>query len=204
MLERWASFDCYGTLIDWDAGISAVVGADRLDDYRRVEPEIQAAEPTLPYREVLQISGERVGADGAALAASLPSWPPFPETRAALEELRRRGWRIAILSNTDPDYLDASLALIGVPVDLKVAASEIGSYKPARRHWDVFYERTGATSAHHVHVGASSFHDIEPASALGVTTVWINRLAEAATVRPTRELSDLTRLPETLDELVPA
>jgi FMN phosphatase YigB (HAD superfamily) len=112
--------------------------------------------------------------------------------------------RFGILSNTDPDYLDASFELIGVEPDLKIAASEIGSYKPAREHWDVFFERTGADRSRHVHVAASLFHDIAPAADLGLTTVWINRQLETSDLPRAAELTDLAKLPETLDDLVPA
>src|SRR5439155_1691028 len=83
-----------------------------------------------------------------------------------------------------------------------VVAEEIRSYKPAHRHWEEFFERTGADRDRHVHVGASLFHDIEPAHELGLRSIWINRLGESAgNARPARELPDLTRLAETLDEL---
>ena len=219
MAGRWASFDCYGTLIDWDGGVRAQLArlfgegdAPRLlARYHEVEPKLQAEAPGRSYREVLTLSletlaaEERVSLDGEAdaLARSLPSWPPFPETRAALEELRARGWRLAILSNTDPDFLDASLALIGVPVDLKVVASAIGSYKPAPGHWTTFYAETAADPARPVHVGASLFHDVAPCAELGIPCVWIDRLGEGPDPRAARILPDLRALPDALDELVP-
>jgi len=218
---RWASFDCYGTLVDWDGGVGAqlerlfgAAAAPRLlARYHEVEPGLQAEEPTPSYRDVLTRSLEALAAEQGvvlpegeadALARSLPTWPPFPEVRGSLEELRAGSWSIAVLSNTDPDFLDASLALVGVPVDLKVVASEIGSYKPARGHWDAFFAATGADPARHVHVGASLFHDVEPCDALGIPCVWIDRLGEGPDPRATRSLADLTALPETLDELVPS
>jgi len=121
-----------------------------------------------------------------------------------LQEARERGWKLAALSNTDRDFIEASIERIGVAFELAIVASEIGSYKPARTHWDRFFARTGATTDHHVHVAQSHFHDVVPARALGLTTIWINRLGERAEPPPTRELTDLTRLPDTLDELVPA
>src|SRR5206468_7549416 len=119
-------------------------------------------------------------------------------------ELRRRGWKLAILSNSDRDLLDASQKQLGIQADLVVVAGEIGSYKPAHRHWEVFFERSGADRERHVHTAASLFHDIAPSRELGIRSVWINRLAERAHPEPTRELTDLEPLPETLDELVPA
>jgi len=130
--------------------------------------------------------------------------PVFAEVPAALDEARRRGWKLAILSNTDRDFIEASMRRIGVPFELAVVASEIGSYKPDRRHWDEFFARTGAEREHHVHVGASLFHDIAPARELGLRSVWINRLGESADSPPTRELPDLEHLPDVLDELIAA
>ena len=214
MAERWATFDCYGTLIDWNGGIrrelARVFGDERADAllvrYHGLEPALEA-DGSRSYVEVLTEAMRGLGAppgEEAALARSLPTWEPFPEAPAALQELRERGWRLAILSNTDPDFLAASLKRIGVPVDLTVVASAIGSYKPAHRHWERFFTETGADRARHVHVAASLFHDIAPARELGLTSVWINRLGERADPEPTRELADLTRLPETLDDLVAA
>ena len=214
-MERWASFDCYGTLIDWDGGVRAelarVFGAARADEllarYHEVEPGLQAS-GELSYREVLTEAMRQLGApDGEehGLAESLPGWRAFPEVRPALEELRRRGWKLAILSNTDDDFIAASQVQIGVPFDEVVVAQEIGSYKPAHRHWEEFFHRTRAPRAGHVHVGASLFHDIAPANELGLRSVWINRVGEKANgAKPTRELPDLFELPETLDELVAA
>jgi 2-haloacid dehalogenase len=217
--DRWATFDCYGTLIDWNGGIrgqlAAIFGegdADRLlSRYHELEPEIEREDPSRSYRVVLAEALRRLAAEEAielsdedALARSLPGWRPFPEVPAALEELRARGWRLAILSNTDPDLLEASIERIGLPVDFRVAASEIGSYKPAHGHWERFFAASGAERGRHVHVAASHFHDIVPADELGLRSVWINRLGEAETEpRPTRELGDLEELPEVLDELVP-
>jgi 2-haloacid dehalogenase len=213
-VERWATFDCYGTLIDWDGGVRAelarVFGDERADElllrYHEVEPDLQR-DGARSYRDVLTESMRRLGAPPGrehGLAESLPAWRAFPEVRGALAELRTRGWRLAILSNTDADFIAASQVQIGVPFDEVVVAQEIGSYKPAHRHWEAFFDRSKAPRDGHVHVAASLFHDIEPANELGLRSVWINRLGQPATVRPTRELADLFALPETLDELVPA
>lgn len=216
--ERWASFDCYGTLIDWMGGIRSTLAdlwpehdADLLlDRYHEIEPEVQHGR-SVTYRQVLAESLARVAHregleleddDRQALADSLPSWPPFPEVPATLAELRSRGWRIAILSNTDPDLLDTSLEAIGVPVDLRITAAEAGSYKPAHGHWERFVERSGAEHERQVHVAASLFHDIAPAAELGLRAVWINRLHETSDLPRAAELTDLSKLPETLDELV--
>jgi 2-haloacid dehalogenase len=215
-VTRWATFDCYGTLIDWNDGIRAVLArlwpgedADKLlQRYHELEPEIEHDEPGLPYREVMRRALARLGdvpaGEGDALGASLPSWRMFREVRASLEEARRRGWSLAILSNTDRDFIEASKETLAVPFDETVVASEIGSYKPATRHWEEFYARTGADHGRHVHVAQSMFHDIVVAKELGLPTIWINRLGEHYDTTPTRELPDLERLADALDELVPA
>jgi 2-haloacid dehalogenase len=216
--DRWATFDCYGTLIDWMGGIRDTL-ADLwpehdtellLGAYHEIEPEVQRGR-SISYRQVLTEALEKLARreglqldedERAALADSLPSWPPFPEVPAALTELRERGWRIAILSNTDPEYLEASFERIGVPTDLRITAAEAGSYKPAHGHWERFFEQTGADRARHVHIGASIFHDLRPAAELGLTAVWINRLHESTDTPRAAELPDLAKLPETLDDLV--
>jgi 2-haloacid dehalogenase len=216
-MTRWATFDCYGTLIDWNGGIGRelerLFGAEHaahlLHAYHAVEPEVQREQPDRTYRDVLAVTLARLAdrerlplpaEEHDALARSMPDWQPFPETRAALEDARSRGWKLAILSNTDRDYIDASLAHIGVPFDLVIVASEIGSYKPAHRHWQVFDQQAGARDAH-VHVAASLFHDIAPATELGLPTVWINRLGEEPEPQPDVELHTLEGLGEALDSL---
>jgi 2-haloacid dehalogenase len=202
-MERWATFDCYGTLIDWDRGIREAIGEELLHRYHEVEPQVEAESPTLSYREVLTEAARRIGVeDPATLADSLPQWPVFPEVTGALERARRGQWKLAILSNTDRDYIDASLAAIGVPFDLAIVAGEIGSYKPAHGHWHAFEQAVGRLPD--VHVAASHFHDVIPATELGLKTIWINRLGEELEPEPTRELPNLSGLAEALDELAPA
>jgi 2-haloacid dehalogenase len=216
---RWATFDCYGTLIDWNSGISAVLerlwGVEQapklLDRYHELEPEIQA-EQYRSYGEVMTLALEALArevgygipeGESGMLAQTLPEWPPFEEVPESLAELRRRGWKLAILSNSDRDLIARSIERIGVPFDHAVVAEDVESYKPAHGHWERFFEVTTATRDRHVHVAQSHFHDIVPASELGLTSVWINRLGEQAELPPTRELPDLSALPGTLDALVP-
>jgi 2-haloacid dehalogenase len=212
-VERWATFDCYGTLIDWNGGIrgqlTRVFGEERADSmlarYHELEPELQV-DGTRSYREVLTEAMRQLGAppdEQNALARSLPNWEPFPEVPVAIQEARDSGWKLAILSNTDRDFIDASQAHLGIPFELAIVASEIGSYKPAHGHWERFFEETEAPREGHVHVAASLFHDIAPTNELGLRSIWINRLAEQPEPLPTRELRDLDLLPETLDELAP-
>jgi 2-haloacid dehalogenase len=220
--ERWATFDCYGTLIDWNLGIRTeferlfgVEAAPRLlERYHEHEPEIESeSEPFPTYREVLTLALERLAqeenvqipeGEADALAKSLPGWPPFADVPPALAELRDRGWKLALLSNTDRDLIEASQRQLGVPVDLAIVAEDVGSYKPAHGHWERFFEATTADRETHVHVAASLLHDIAPARELGLKSVWINRLGEQPQPKPDRELTDLTDLPDTLEELVPA
>jgi 2-haloacid dehalogenase len=218
-VDRWATFDCYGTLVDWNGGIHAqlerLFGVERAGEllvrYHELEPEIQTSNPGISYREVLTIALERLAAEEgltlpegetSALARSLPSWPVFDDVRPGLEEARRRGWHLAILSNTDRDLIDASMVEIGIAFHPVIVASEIGSYKPGKRHWEVFREQLGENNRH-VHVAQSLFHDIEPASELGIPTIWINRLDEPADPRPTLTLTGITTLADALDALVP-
>ncbi len=219
-MERWATFDCYGTLVDWNGGIRAelekLFGAMRADEllarYHELEPKIQAAQPGASYREVLTIALERLAAEteltlpegeANALARSLPAWPVFEDVRPGLAEARSRGWRLGILSNTDRDLIDASIGVLGVPFETAIVAGEIGSYKPAHRHWEAFYEQTRAEPAGHVHVAQSVYHDIAPAAELGISSIWINRLGEPDDPRPARILAGVADLADALDELVP-
>jgi 2-haloacid dehalogenase len=215
--ERWATFDCYGTLIDWNGGIGdqleRLFGREArhrlLVRYHEVEPEIQAELPAKTYREVLTLAlGRLAGEEGVdlapgesdALARSLPDWRAFGEVPGALRQARSRGFRLGILSNSDPDLIAASIDRIGVPFDDVITASEIGSYKPAYGHWRSFEQRHGRLPD--VHVGASLFHDIAPAGELDVPRVWVNRLGERpGSCRPTRVIPDLAQLPDVLAEL---
>jgi 2-haloacid dehalogenase len=217
--ERWATFDCYGTLVDWNRGIgdelARIFGAGARDRllrrYHELEPIVETEAAGRSYRDVLTVVLERVAdaegvelspADSDALPRSLPRWPAFPEVPAALEEALARGWKLGMLSNSDPDLIEASIDRIGVPFDLVVVASEIGSYKPDPGHWRTFEERVGRLPD--AHVAASLFHDVRPTNELGVPCVWINRLAEKpGSARPPRELTDLSGLADVLDEVVP-
>ena len=219
-MDRWATFDCYGTLIDWNGGIGrelerlfgAELVARLLHGYHEIEQQLQRERPEASYRDVLTVALARLAEredvslgndEHDALARSLPTWKPFPDVHEALEDVRARGWKLAILSNTDRDYIEASLEQIGVPFELAIVASEIGSYKPGRKHWDTFEGQTGAPRTSHVHVAASLYHDIAPATELGLRTVWINRLGEHPKPHPDAELHSLTGLGAALDALVP-
>jgi len=220
MAERWATWDCYGTLIDWNTGIGTVLGelfgeserARLLDRYHVVEPEVQA-ERYRTYREVLDLvtatlarerGAELAPGDIHAMSDSLPSWPAFPEVPGSLAEADRRGWRLVILSNCDRDLIASSVPKLGVDFADVIVAQDVGSYKPAPGHWRRFDERHPESRGRHVHVGASRFHDIAPASEMGLPSIWINRLAEPSDPRATVELTELSGLPDALDGLLPS
>jgi 2-haloacid dehalogenase len=218
MTDRWATFDCYGTLIDWDSGIRQTLArvwpdenAERLFHRYHDGERVQTGRD-IPYRLVLretlaaiaEAEGlELLPEDEDAFAEALPSWRPFPEVTGSLEELQNHGWRLAILSNSDPDLLDASLKTIGVEVDVRITVAEAHSYKPAYGHWDTFFRTTTADRERHVHVAASLYHDVEPCAQLGLPCVWINRLNGSSDLPRAGELFDLASLPGTLDALVP-
>ena len=211
------TFDCYGTLIDWEAGIAgafmrAVVGTgSRLDShtvlaaYERIEPAVEA-EAYRSYREVLTESARRVARDlgwalpearAGFLAESLPFWIPFADTNAALEQLFKAGYQLGILSNVDDDLLAGTRRHFTVPIDLIVTAQQVGSYKPADRHFTTARERIGGRRW--LHAARSHFHDVTPCRRLGVPVAWINRAGETrGEPRPDRELTSLTELADWL------
>jgi 2-haloacid dehalogenase len=208
----WVTFDCYGTLIDWESGVVEALApflpapVDRAavaERYIALEAEVER-DAYRPYAEVLALASARLAADlgrplppgrERALPDSLPSWRPFPDAPPALGALRDAGYRLAILSNVDRALLAASVARLGVAPDLSVTAEDCRSYKPAPDHWRRFEALSGAGPANTVHVAASLFHDIAPASALGYPTVFVNRRsAPAGSVSPTREVRDLATL----------
>ena len=117
--------------------------------------------------------------------------------------VRGRGGRLAILSNTDRDLIDASIAAIGIPFGAAIVAGDLGSYKPAPRHWEAFREHTRVQPEAHVHVAQSLYHDVGTATELGIPSIWINRLGEPPDPRPRATLSSLTGLADALDEIVP-
>ena len=218
--DRYATFDCYGTLIDWNGGIGGELGrlwpdADRealLERYHEIEPRVQLGGP-IPYREVLaeslRLLAESEGLElppggEGALGESLPRWPAFAEVPGELAELRARGWKLVILTNSDPDFLAASIERIGVPFEDAITADRAGSYKPAHGHFDRFRAVHAPEPNRHVHVAASAFHDLGPAAELGIPAVWINRLDEASEHPRAAELPTLAGLADTLDRIVPA
>src|SRR2546423_3956351 len=189
------TFDCFGTLIDWEGGIAEAFAQAAAEDgvrldagavvraYAEVEPEVERE--YRPYREVLQESaaraahmlGWRVAYERCSfLPRSLPRWMPFPDTNAALERLAAAGCRLGILSNVDDDLIAGTLAHFSVAFDFVITAQQVRSYKPAPAHFIAARERIGG--ARWLHAAQSNVHDIVPCNALGIPTAWINRKGE--------------------------
>jgi 2-haloacid dehalogenase len=216
--DRWITFDCYGTLVDWKGGMARAIESvapgkakSLLETYHQLEPVVEAERPFRRYREVLaetlRRAAQREGvilAPGAeyVLAQTLPDWPLFPDVEQALRTLRKSGWKLAILSNVDRDLIAGTLTRLPIPFDAIVTAEDVQAYKPAHAHFQRFAERSDATSANWIHVAASWFHDIVPASQLGIRTVWINREGEQShNGLAAVELPDMHDLPDTLSRL---
>jgi 2-haloalkanoic acid dehalogenase type II len=213
------TFDCYGTLIDWEQGIGAAVvraaaadgvrldRADVLRAYHEIEPIVEA-ERYRRYREVLTETALRVAARlgwplsparAVFVAESLPAWPPFPDTNRALERLTAAGYRLGILSNVDDDLLAGTCKRFSVEVPLVVTAEQVGAYKPAPGHFLTARQRIG--SARWLHAAQSYFHDVRPAKSLGVPVAWINRHAQSKPAdgpAPDREFRTLAELADWL------
>ncbi len=214
------SFDCYGTLVDWEAGIVGAFQRAAADDgvrldpqlvvpaYHEIEPQVQAVGPYRPYRVILQevalqvaqrLNWELDAGCAGFLADSLPDWPVFADTQRALERLRGR-YKLAILSNIDDDLLAATVRRIGVSFDWTVTAQQLQSYKPAPAHFREAIRRAGAGGARLIHAAQSWFHDIAPSTQLGLAAVWVNRKAEPAGVggKPLHTVADLAELADWL------
>ncbi len=210
------TFDCYGTLIDWETGIreafemaaaagGAVLpaGGALLAAYAEIEPEVEA-EGYRSYQEVLRATAVRVAARfgwkldaGRArfLPDSLPSWRPFPDTNPALRRLAAAGCRLGILSNVDDDLLEGTRQRLEVTFDPVITAQQVSSYKPAPGHFLAARERLGP-GMRWLHAAQSYFHDVVPCKRLGIPVAWINRKNEKAGHEgpADREMHDLAGL----------
>jgi 2-haloacid dehalogenase len=188
------TFDCYGTLIDWEAGISrgltALLSAhglapdteELLGRYAGHEAALEAG-PYRRYREILAEAGRRVGRDYGvepgedevvAFAASVGEWPAFPDSAEALARLKTR-FRLGVITNCDDDLFALSNRRLGVTFDWIVTAQQAGGYKPDARNFELAFERMDVPRERILHVAQSLFHDHVTAKALGMTTVWIDR-----------------------------
>jgi 2-haloacid dehalogenase len=188
------TFDCYGTLIDWEAGLSAAFdpilaahgvkanGDEVLERYARYEAAAEAG-PYMIYREVLatglggvadELGFSPTSSEVATFSGSVVDWPAFADSTAALECLHRR-FRLAVITNCDDDVFAASARRLGIDFDWVITAQQVGSYKPNEANFQVAFERLGLPHERIVHVAQSLFHDHVPAKRLGLRTVWINR-----------------------------
>ncbi len=215
---RVLSFDCYGTLVDWESGILSALrphldrtGRDLPDNrllelYGRFEREAQAQRPFINYKAVLQRVAE--GLDGHlglgmgaqaknTLVDSLGDWPLFPDTSTALRALKSQ-FKLAIISNVDDDLFQLTRSRLGVPFDWIITSEQLGSYKPSPKNFHSAMRIMGVLPTHHAHVAQSLYHDIGTAHALGLKTVWINRKGAASTPvvnsQPDLEVPDLLSL----------
>lgn len=233
MRLKAVSFDCYGTLIDWESGIGDALSAwakrhgaqpgrgELLAAFAEAEPQVQSADPGMPYPEVLRRVAQGIGrrfampvSDGeaAAFAASIRGWPPFADTRKALAELKKR-FRLAVLSNVDMHSFGATQKVLGVEFDRVCTAEEIGSYKPDPRNFRFLLaklDELGIAPGELLHAAQSLYHDVEPASALGIRTAWVDRYgglaagaarAPAGEVRPDITVKSLTELAQAIDRV---
>jgi 2-haloacid dehalogenase len=217
------TFDCYGTMIDWETGIFSALrpilaahGKQISDSavlqlYSELEASAEQGE-FQRYRDVLQSVvrglGERLGFSPTAnevrsLPDSLAHWQPFSDTVEALRKLKRR-YQLAVISNVDDDLFASTAPKLGVAFNHVITAQQAGCYKPCLRMFTLAEERMGVTRDQWLHVGQSIYHDVIPAQSLGLATVWVNRpsprpgagAAKAATGKPDLEVPDLRSLAE--------
>ncbi len=217
------TFDCYGTLIDWESGILSVLrlmlaahrkslsDAQILELYSDLEAKAEQGE-FHPYREVLQTVvrgfGQRLGfepteAEVRSLPESLATWTAFHDTVTALRQLKAR-YRLAIISNIDDDLFAQSAPKLEVPLDFVITAQQARAYKPSHQIFQLAEQTISVPRSQWLHVGQSIYHDAIPAKSLGVATVWVNRpsprpsagAAKAASSQPDLEVPDLRRLAE--------
>ncbi|MDO8407492.1 MAG: haloacid dehalogenase type II [Pseudomonas sp.] len=218
---EWLTFDCYGTLIQWDEGLKAVVAdilhdkgdhsveADRLIEvYDRHEHRLEQTPPHRSFRQLstlgLQLALEELGLtsrpeDSQRLAGAIPRMPPFPEVIETLAKLKAMGFKLCIVSNTDDDIIAGNVAQLGGHIDRVITAQQAGAYKPNPRLFDYAHEQLGVSRAQVVHICASPTLDHTAARDMHFRCVWIDRGTGRQLLpdyRPDEILS-------TLDQVVP-
>jgi len=216
--DRWLTFDCFGTLIDWRHGIQTTGellftgrGEQFLDAYISLEAEVESEGSFKRYRAVLTETTRRAARrldvelkpdDATALVSTIPYWPPFDDVGPALAELRKEGWKFALLTNCDRDIIALTQRRLPASFDAVVTAEDVSAYKPNPAHFRLFQSTFGSSAAAWVHVAQSYFHDIKPTYELGISRIWVNRqgekddpaIADAA-------ISGLAELPGAVGEL---
>ncbi len=224
---RLLTFDCYGTLIDWETGIFSALrpilavhgrtipDSDLLRLYSELESEAEQGEYR-SYRQVLESVvrgfGERLGfapteSQARSLPDSLPDWRPFPDTIAALGKLKAR-YQLAAISNVDDDLFAATARRLEVTFDYVITAQQARAYKPSLHIFKLAQQRTGVVPGQWLHVGQSLYHDVVPAQSLGIKTVWVNRpsprpgagAAKTASAQPDLEVPNLKSLAQLTSE----
>jgi 2-haloacid dehalogenase len=189
--DRWLTFDCFGTLIDWRHGIRTTGellfpghGADFLDAYIPLEAEVEGEGAFKRYRAVLaettrraakQLALDLKADDASALVSTIPHWPPFGDVGPALADVRREGWKLALLTNCDRDLIALTQRRLPASFDAVVTAEDVSAYKPNHAHFKLFQSTFGSSADAWIHVAQSYFHDIRPTHELGITRIWVNR-----------------------------
>ncbi len=189
--ERWVTFDCFGTLVDWNGGFRGIlepIAGDQVDAliqaYHRLEREHEAAAPHCSYRQVLASSLAGAAAhcgiplaaeDSSIIADSWEQIRPFEDVESALDALRGAGFRLGVLTNCDDDLFETTYRHFVNRFDLVVTAEDVMDYKPSLSHFRRFQRTTGVASGRWVHAACSWFHDIVPAAKLGLPSVWLDR-----------------------------
>jgi 2-haloacid dehalogenase len=192
--DRWLTFDCFGTLIDWRHGIRTTGellfpghGPAFLNAYIDLEAEVENQESFRRYRAVLAETTRRVAQrlsldlkpdDATALVSTIPYWPPFSDVGAALGALRKEGWKLALVTNCDRDLIALTQRRLPVSFDAVVTAEDVSAYKPNPAHFRLFQSTFGASADAWIHVAQSYFHDIKPTAELGIARIWVNRQGE--------------------------
>jgi 2-haloalkanoic acid dehalogenase type II len=180
-VARWVTFDCYGTLVDWETPMHLFLRdyGGRFDEWERVQFRLLAG-PYRPYRKILAESVRRVAPRAPAHRAPevFAESPPFPDTRPALERLRAAGFRLGVISNTDRDLIARTLEPLGVPFDAVVTAQDARAYKPDRAVFAHALRTIGASAEDCVHVAFGFEYDLAPARACNMRVVWLNRKGE--------------------------
>jgi 2-haloacid dehalogenase len=218
LADRWLTFDCFGTLIDWRHGIRTTGellfpgrGEAFLDTYIALEAEVESEGSFKRYRAVLTETTRRAAKrldvdlktdDATALVSTIPYWPPFSDVGPALGELRKQGWKFALLTNCDRDIIALTQRRLPAAFDAVVTAEDVSAYKPNPAHFRLFQSTFGSSASAWIHVAQSYFHDIKPAHELGISRIWVNRQGQKDDPSLADEvISDLAALPDAVSRL---